>query len=97
MRIILYGKFQLLISLQHGTCVTLIFNFALLFVEFCRFDPDDESESSNNTTDNVDLRGKEMRFLKDKKCNNGGNHTTQGDCGAKVPIHIYEGYSVQVG
>ena len=68
-----------------------------MFVECCRFDPDDEAESSITTTDNVDLRGKEMRFLKDRKCSNDGNHTTQGDCGTKVPIHIYEGNSVQVG
>ena len=70
----------------------------LSFVEFlCRFDPDDESELSNNTTDNVDLRGKEMRFLKDRECNNGENHTTQGDCRAKVLIHLYESETVQVG
>jgi hypothetical protein len=69
-----------------------------LFVEFlCRFDPDDESELANNTIDGVDLRGKNMRFLKDEKCNNGENHTTQGNCRAKFPIHISESLSVQVG
>ncbi len=38
-----------------------------------------------------------MRFLKDRECNNGENHTTQGDCRAKAPIHIAETKSVQVG
>ena len=38
-----------------------------------------------------------MRFLKDRDCNNGENHTTQGDCRAKAPIHIAESRSVQVG
>ena len=72
--------------------------YALLVVELCRFDPDDESELSNNTTDGDDLRGKEMRFLKDRECNNGENHTTQGDCRAKFPIHTSESRSVlQVG
>ena len=58
------------------------------------FDPDDESELSNSTTDDDDLRGKEMRFLKDRECNNGENHTTQGDCRAKFPIHTFESRSV---
>ena len=38
-----------------------------------------------------------MHFLMDRKCNNGENHTTQGYCRAKVPIHIFEPGSVQVG
>jgi hypothetical protein len=38
-----------------------------------------------------------MRFLRDRPCNNGENHTTQEDCRAKVPIHISESKSVQVG
>lgn len=29
-----------------------------------------------------------MRFLKDRECNNGTNHSTQKDCRAKAPIHI---------
>ena len=65
-----------------------------MFVEFCRFDPDDESELSNNTNDDDDLRGKEMRFLKDRQCNNGENHTMQGDCRAKFPIYTSECSSV---
>ena len=32
-----------------------------------------------------------MRFLKDRECNNGRNHTTQEDCRAKAPINISEG------
>jgi hypothetical protein len=62
----------------------------------CRFDPEDESELANNTDDGIDLEGKDMRFLKDRECNNGENHTTQGDCRAKVPIHISETRSVHV-
>ena len=31
-----------------------------------------------------------MRFLKDRKCNNGRNHSVQGDCRAKAPINILE-------
>ena len=59
----------------------------LIFVDVLRrFDPEDESELANNTEDGVDLEGKYMRFLKDRECNNGENHTTQGDCRAKVPI-----------
>ena len=38
-----------------------------------------------------------MRFLKDRECNNGKNHTTQGDCRAKVLIRTSEARSVQVG
>ena len=38
-----------------------------------------------------------MRFLKDRDCNNGENHTTQGDCRAKVSIHTSEARPVQVG
>ncbi len=38
-----------------------------------------------------------MHFLMDRKCNNGENHTTKGDCRAKVPIHIFQSRSVQVG
>jgi hypothetical protein len=71
-----------------------------VFVAFvCRFDPDPEIESvlDNNTDENVDLSGKFMRFLKDRECNNGENHSTQGDCRAKAPIHISETRSVQVG
>jgi hypothetical protein len=69
----------------------------LIFVDvLCRFDPDDELDLPNDTDDGVDLKGKYMRFLKDKKCNNGENHTTQGDCCAKVLIHISETRSVQV-
>ena len=29
-----------------------------------------------------------MRFLKDRECKNGINHSTQEDCRAKAPIHI---------
>ena len=50
----------------------------------------------NNTDDHVNLRGKHMRFLKDRECNKSGNHSTQGDCRAKAPINISES-SVQVG
>ena len=50
----------------------------------------------NNTDDDVNLRGKHMRFLKDRPCNEGRNHTTQGDCRAKAPITISE-MEVQVG
>ncbi len=38
-----------------------------------------------------------MRFLKDRECDNGKNHTTQGDCRAKVSIHTSEARSDQVG
>ena len=69
----------------------------LIFVDIlCRFDPEDESELANNTDDGVDLAGKDIRFLKDRECDNGENHTTQGDCRAKVPIHISETRSVHV-
>jgi hypothetical protein len=69
----------------------------LIFVDdLRRFDPEDESELANNTEDGVDLKGKFMRFMKDRECNNGENHTTQGDCRAKVRIHISETRSVQV-
>ena len=37
-----------------------------------------------------------MRFLKDRMCNNGENHTTEEDCRAKAPIHIAESRSAQV-
>ena len=70
----------------------------LVFVAFvCRFNPEEESVLVNTTDDNVDLRGKYVRFLKDRMCNNGENHSTQGDCRAKAPIHIAETKSVQVG
>jgi hypothetical protein len=69
----------------------------LIFVNvLCRFDPEDESELANKTDDGVDLEGLFMRFLKDRECNNGENHTTQDDCRAKVPIHISESRSVHV-
>ena len=76
------------------------YNRPLVIVAFvCRFDPDPEIESvlDNNTDENVDLTGKYMRFLKDRECNNGENHNTQGDCRAKAPIHISQTRSVQVG
>jgi hypothetical protein len=40
-----------------------------------------------------------MRFLKDRECNNGENHTGQekGDCYAKFKIQISESSPVQVG
>jgi hypothetical protein len=37
-----------------------------------------------------------MRFLKDRECINGENHSTEGDCRAKAPVHIAETRSVQV-
>ena len=55
-----------------------------------------ESVLDNNTDDDVNLRGKYTRFLKDRPCNEGRNHTTQGDCRAKAPITISE-TAVQVG
>ncbi len=55
------------------------------------------SELPNNTSDSVDLRRKDMRFLKNRKCINGENHTTQGDCRAVVPVYIFGSRSAQVG
>jgi hypothetical protein len=65
----------------------------------CRFNPDGVSEVQSNTSDNTDLNGKYMHFLKDNECNNGSNHnvSSQGDCRAKAPIHISEAGPVQVG
>ena len=50
----------------------------------------------NNTDDDSNLKGKYMRYLQDRECNNGKNHTTQKDCRAKVPISVSE-TTVQVG
>ena len=78
---------------MYNGCKSLIF-----FVGFlCRFDPDPVFPLvlDNNTDDN--LNGKYMHFLTDRDCNNGENHSTQGDCHAKAPIHISEKRSVQVG
>ena len=63
-----------------------------------RFDPDPEIESElhNNTEEGINLEGKDMRFLKDRECNGGENHSTQGDCRAVAPIHIFSSSSVQV-
>ncbi|XP_028409879.1 uncharacterized protein LOC114532546 isoform X2 [Dendronephthya gigantea] len=73
-----------------------LINYHLPLMDYTlRFDPDTESELPNNTAKNVDLRGKFMRFLKDNECNNGTNHSTQGDCRAKAPIHVSETISVQ--
>ena len=72
-------------------CKPMIF-VAILY----RFYPNIEIGSvvENSTDDNVVLSGKFMRFLKDKECNNGTNHSTDdaGDCRAKVPIHIPSKY-----
>ena len=64
----------------------------------CRFNEDTGIGSvlDNNTDDHVDLRGKYMRFLKDRECKNGENHSTERDCRAKAPVHIAETRSVQV-
>ena len=59
-------------------------------------DPDLETRLYNNTDEDVNLRGKHMHFLKDRECDNGRNHSTQGDCRAKAPININE-TSVLVG
>ena len=50
----------------------------------------------NNTDDDVNLSGKHMRYLKNRECNKGRNHSTQGDCRAKAPINISKTL-VQVG
>ena len=49
-----------------------------------------------NTYDHVDLRGKYMRFVKDRECINGKNHSKDKNCRAKAPVHIAETRSVQV-
>ncbi|CAB4043703.1 Hypothetical predicted protein, partial [Paramuricea clavata] len=61
------------------------------------FDPDPEIGSvlDNNTDDSIDLSGKYMRFLKDRECVNGENHSKQRDCRVKAPVHISEARSVQ--
>jgi hypothetical protein len=51
----------------------------------------------NKTGDSVDLRDKDMRFLKGRQCINCENHTTQGDCLEVVPVFISETRSAQVG
>ena len=38
-----------------------------------------------------------MRFLKNRECINGENHTTQGDCRAVVPVYIFGTRTAQVG
>ena len=38
-----------------------------------------------------------MRFLKNRECINGENHTTQEDCRAVVPVYIFGTRTAQVG
>ncbi len=38
-----------------------------------------------------------MRFLKNRECINGENHTTQGDCRAVVPVYIFGTRTAKVG